>query len=75
LEEIGFEPYTYMNLTAMQLERLFFAYLESVNIYKMHLEVVLLDCTYKTNCFCMLLLMLDTHEHVFIIQGTMGLFK
>jgi len=53
---MGFKPYTYTNPKTKRLERLFFAHPNSVKIYKKHLEVILLDCTYKTNWFRMLLL-------------------
>jgi hypothetical protein len=39
-----------------RLERLFFAHPDAIALYKQHLDVLLLDCTYKTNCFRMPLL-------------------
>jgi hypothetical protein len=45
-----------MNPKTNRLERLFFAHPDSIQIYKDHPEVVLLDCTYKTNRFRMPLL-------------------
>jgi hypothetical protein len=53
---MGFKLKTYTNPKTNRLERLFFAHPDSVEIYKQHPELVLLDCTYKTNRFCMLLL-------------------
>ena len=53
---MGFSPHTYTNPKTNRLERLFFAYPDAIQIYKKHPEVVLLDCTYKTNRFRMPLL-------------------
>jgi hypothetical protein len=53
---MGFEPQTYVNPKTKRLKRLFFAHPDSIEIYKKHPEVVLLDCTYKTNRFRMPLL-------------------
>jgi len=53
---MGFKPQTYTNPKTKRLKRLFFAHPNSVEIYKKHLKVVLLDCTYKTNRFRMPLL-------------------
>jgi hypothetical protein len=53
---MGFSPHTYTNPKTNRLERLFFAHPDAVELYKKHPEVVLLDCTYKTNRFRMPLL-------------------
>lgn len=53
---MSFAPQTYTNPKTNRLERLFFAHPDSIEIYKKHPEVVLLDCTYKTNRFRMPLL-------------------
>jgi hypothetical protein len=52
---MNFTLYTYTNPKTGRLERLFFAHLDAVKIYKQHPHVVLLDCIYKTNRFRMLL--------------------
>jgi len=38
-----------MNPKTKRLERLFFAHPNAVALYKQHPNVVLVDCTYKTN--------------------------
>jgi hypothetical protein len=53
---MGFSPKTYINPKTKQLERLFFAHPDAVKLYKQHPDIVLLDCTYKTNQFWMPLL-------------------
>ena len=53
---MGFSPKTYINPKTKRLERLFFAYPDAVKLYKQHPDIVLLDCTYKTNRFRMPLL-------------------
>src|SRR3982074_3044975 len=53
---MGFSPQTYCNPVTNQLECLFFAHPDAIALYKQHPEVLLLDCTYKTNRFCMPLL-------------------
>ena len=39
-----------------KLERLFFVYPKALELYKSHLDILMLNCTYKTNRFCMPLL-------------------
>jgi hypothetical protein len=59
LEELkakGFSPKEYVNPKTKRLERLFFAHPQAVEIYKQHPNVLLMDCTYKTNRFRMPLL-------------------
>jgi ABC-type Fe2+-enterobactin transport system substrate-binding protein len=50
---MNFTPYTYVNPKTKRLERLFFAHPNAVTLYKQHPDVVLVDCTYKTNWFQM----------------------
>ena len=45
-----------MNLETNRLERLFLTYPDAVAIFKEHPDIILMDCTYKTNRFCMPLL-------------------
>ena len=53
---MNFKPAKYTNPQTGRLERLFFAHPEAIAIYKQHPDVLLLDCTYKTNRFRMPLL-------------------
>ena len=53
---MNFNPKSYKNSETQQLERLFFAHPEAVKIYKEHPDIILMDCTYKTNRFQMPLL-------------------
>jgi hypothetical protein len=53
---MGFSLQTYCNLVTNRLEQLFFAYLDAIALYKQHLDVLLLNCIYKTNRFCIPLL-------------------
>lgn len=53
---MNFKPVKYTNPQTGRLESLFFAHLEAIAIYMQHLDVLLLDCTYKTNRFRMPLL-------------------
>jgi hypothetical protein len=50
---MNFTPHTYKHPKTYRLERLFFAHPDAIKIYKQHPDVVLLDCTYKTNRFRM----------------------
>jgi hypothetical protein len=48
---MGFSPRTYCNPITNRLERLFFAHPDAIALYKQHPDILLLDCTYKTNRF------------------------
>jgi hypothetical protein len=48
---MGFSPQKYYNLVTNWLKRLFFAHLDAIALYKQHLDVLLLNYTYKTNRF------------------------
>src|SRR6202011_6032049 len=56
LKEQNYSPKEYVNPKTNRLKRLFFAHLDAVVIYKQHPNIVLMDCTYKTNRFRMPLL-------------------
>jgi hypothetical protein len=53
---MGFSPRKYCNPVTNRLERLFFTHPDAIALYKQHPDVLLLDCTYKTNRFRMPLL-------------------
>jgi MULE transposase-like protein len=52
----NFSPKEYTNPETHILECLFFAHPEAIAIYKEHPNIILIDCTYKTNHFRMPLL-------------------
>jgi hypothetical protein len=60
LKDLHYALKVYTNPESRRLERLFFAHLDAVKIYKEHPNIVLLDCTYKTNRLCMPLLNICT---------------
>ena len=45
-----------VNPKSKRLERLFFAHPDAVKLWKQHPDIILMDCTYKTNRFRMPLL-------------------
>jgi hypothetical protein len=53
---MDFSPQEYTNPKTGRLEQLFFAHPEAIRLLKEHPDVLLLDCTYKTNQFHMPLL-------------------
>src|SRR5438034_3941787 len=53
---MDFSPQEYTNPNTGRLERLFFAHPEAVKLLREHPDILLLDCTYKTNRFRMPLL-------------------
>jgi hypothetical protein len=53
---MDFSSQEYTNKKTQRLERLFFAHPEATKLLKEHPDILLLDCTYKTNRFCMPLL-------------------
>jgi hypothetical protein len=53
---MNFNPREDVNPQSKRLERLFFAHPEAVELWKQHPDVILMDCTYKTNRFRMPLL-------------------
>ena len=56
LEKMDFNPREDVNPESKRLERIFFAHPEAVELWKQHPDVILMDCTYKTNRFRMPLL-------------------
>jgi hypothetical protein len=51
-----FNPKEDVNPKRKRLEQLFFAHLDAVELWKQHPDIILMDCTYKTNRFRMPLL-------------------
>jgi hypothetical protein len=56
LKEQNYSLKEYVNLKTNCLKSLFFAHLNAVAIYKQYLNIILIDCTYRTNWFRMPLL-------------------
>jgi hypothetical protein len=53
LEELNYSPEKHINPDTYQLERLFFIHPDAIELWKQHPDIVLMDCTYKTNRFRM----------------------
>jgi hypothetical protein len=56
LGELNYSPAEDVNHKTKKLERLFFAHPDAVKLWKQHPDIILMDCTYKTNRFRMPLL-------------------
>lgn len=56
LKDLNYNPVEDVNPMTKKLEQLFFAHPNAIELRELHPDIILMDCTYKTNRFRMPLL-------------------